>query len=479
MDLSVDSRNRETTDNLRIIKQTKSRKIVGGLLTTPAGWYADPQSSDTLRYWDGSAWTGYTSPAAESVAAEVPRSPSPTHVTEAPTVSYSPSQAASSGKQLFISYARENKDDIDVLVDDLKSLGYTTWLDSSLHGGQPWWDVIMQRIKDSDVFIAVVSQETLNSVACQRELKWADELHKRILPLALGPLPDVLPRPLSTRQAIPYSASARKAALELASALTNLEAAQPLPSPLPEPPEVPLSYLTDLTDQVHQSGPLDHDQQHRILTRLAAGLNSVDLNEQRGSRDLLETLKKRGDLYNDVAQRLAELEASARSTTAGKHEVRGKHKPPHGNDHKPDSDTTEDESRIRVKSFRAPGLNCAKLTKLLERWLQAEGMTTVDRSGGGVFAIECSPAKAARRLMGSGAGMTIALTQQGDDLTVELSNGRWKDKVASFGAGIALGTITGGWGLLMTGPAMVGMYRQGTLPRRVFQYVESVIPECC
>ena len=28
----------------------------------PAGWYADPERPDTLRYWDGSQWTEHTHP---------------------------------------------------------------------------------------------------------------------------------------------------------------------------------------------------------------------------------------------------------------------------------------------------------------------------------------------------------------------------------------------------------------------------------
>lgn len=30
--------------------------------TQPAGWYADPQGIDDLRWWDGGAWTDQTRP---------------------------------------------------------------------------------------------------------------------------------------------------------------------------------------------------------------------------------------------------------------------------------------------------------------------------------------------------------------------------------------------------------------------------------
>ena len=46
-------------------------------------------------------------------------------------------------RQLFISYARENKPDVEALVRDLDALGYQTWVDWSLRGGQAWWEEIL------------------------------------------------------------------------------------------------------------------------------------------------------------------------------------------------------------------------------------------------------------------------------------------------------------------------------------------------
>lgn len=43
-------------------------------------------------------------------------------------------------RKVFISYARQNKPDIEQLVEHLRVLGCNTRYGSSLHGGQDWWD---------------------------------------------------------------------------------------------------------------------------------------------------------------------------------------------------------------------------------------------------------------------------------------------------------------------------------------------------
>lgn len=219
-------------------------------------------------------------------------------------------------RHLFISYARENKPSVEALIRDLDVLGYQTWVDFALRGGQTWWDEIIRRIAASDVFVAIVSPQELSSVACQRELEWALALGKPVLPLSIGRLPDALPRALSMRQIIDYSASSREAAFALAGALANLPDAPPPPDPLPEAPPAPLSYLSDLIERVAQPEPLTHEQQREVLVRLQPALHSSDDEERQGGRYILDMLSRRDDLFADVDRSVEQLAQVGHDTAA-------------------------------------------------------------------------------------------------------------------------------------------------------------------
>ena len=108
-------------------------------------------------------------------------------------------------RKLFISYPRENRRDVDQLVEHLGLMGYNTWVDTELRGGQDWWEEVLRRIADSDVFIAIISRAALTSTACQRECDWAEALARPVLPVAVEPTPTALPRRFARRQIIDYS----------------------------------------------------------------------------------------------------------------------------------------------------------------------------------------------------------------------------------------------------------------------------------
>lgn len=212
-------------------------------------------------------------------------------------------------RKAFISYARANKPDVDQLVEHLRELGCDTWVDSSLHGGQDWWQEILRRIADCDVFIPIVSQDALNSVACSREFDWAEALGKPVLPVAIEPPSVALPGRISRRQIIDYSKPGERdrAARRLGGGLLSLPAAPPPPRPAPPPPPAPLSYLTDLVDLVSRSKPLHPEQQRQILVRLKPALRSLDPEERRGGRAVLDRVGSRADLTSDVERSIVTL----------------------------------------------------------------------------------------------------------------------------------------------------------------------------
>jgi hypothetical protein len=209
--------------------------------------------------------------------------------------------------KIFVSYARVNRAAVDELVNDLQILGFDTWVDSSIRGGQEWWDVILKAIVACDGFVAVVSRGSLLSEACGREFEWAQALGKPVLPVAVEALPGALPARLSTRHIVDYSEGGRRAALTLASALAALPPANALPIPLPTSPAVPLSYLTELVEIARQSPALTVDEQSAILDRLELALRSVDSVERQGARDVLNLLLSRADLADEVGHRASHL----------------------------------------------------------------------------------------------------------------------------------------------------------------------------
>lgn len=210
----------------------------------------------------------------------------------------------------FISYAREDRSHVEQLQKHLEFFKCTSWVDSSLHGGQDWWQVILEQIQQCDVFIPVVSARSLKSVACAREFDWAEALDKPVLPVAVEPPPDGLPLRYSSRHIEDYSVAAdrHKAAFSVAEALQQLPPAPSLPEILPERPAAPLSYLTDLNDVVSSpGGALDQDQQWHVIASLRPALRSDDPDERKGGRRILNRFGSRSDLFADVDRMVTDL----------------------------------------------------------------------------------------------------------------------------------------------------------------------------
>ena len=210
-------------------------------------------------------------------------------------------------RQVFISYARNDRPRVEALAERLRRLVDGVWFDSQLHGGEDWWAGILQRIRECDIFLAVVSPSSLDSEACRIEREYAASVHRTILPVALAPVPPALPSDLATLQIVDFSQPGEQSLSDLARALLAAPDAEPLPDPVPPDPDAPLSYLTDLVDLVSSSRELTKSEQMEILFRLERGLESSDHDEREGARQVLHRMKNRDDLAASVEKTIGLL----------------------------------------------------------------------------------------------------------------------------------------------------------------------------
>ncbi len=204
-------------------------------------------------------------------------------------------------RSAFESYSRSDKIVAAQIERDLVDIGLEVWRDERLSGGQEWWDTILASIRSADVFVVVVSDSSLESVPCARELEYADALGKHILPIRVDPgtSPKLAPPALASKEWLDYEPDDKGAVLRLVRALQDMPPADALPVPLPPEPEVPLSYTTNLAALVHRPDDLTVAEQHSVLFQLREGLRSKA--DQEECAILLGLLRRRRELLATVA----------------------------------------------------------------------------------------------------------------------------------------------------------------------------------
>lgn len=88
---------------------------------------------------------------------------------------------------IFISYSRRDSGFANQIVDRLRGLSNNhrldLWWDQKLVGGEEWWNEILNNIVGRSHFVALLSGNYLDSVACVQELNWARETHRYIIPV--------------------------------------------------------------------------------------------------------------------------------------------------------------------------------------------------------------------------------------------------------------------------------------------------------
>jgi len=85
---------------------------------------------------------------------------------------------------LFISYSRKDSEFAHRVADDLRTAGYSVWVDiSELRGGQEWVREIDKAVRDCDTFILIISPDSMASRWVSKETLLAMDLEKQIVPV--------------------------------------------------------------------------------------------------------------------------------------------------------------------------------------------------------------------------------------------------------------------------------------------------------
>lgn len=147
------------------------------------------------------------------------------------------------GQEIFISYSRKNQEIVEQLIDNLQSIGHVIWYDKKLDGGKSWWDEIIKNIGECDVFIFALTQESLDSEPCSRELGYARKLKKNVMYIEMADSIDSkkLPPSIAKEQRVAYNKQDSESGMRIANSIGKLESSPPLPDPLPKPPPRPTS----------------------------------------------------------------------------------------------------------------------------------------------------------------------------------------------------------------------------------------------
>src|SRR4051812_38276821 len=219
---------------------------------------------------------------------------------------------------LFTSYSRKDATAVEGLIADLERAHMSVWHDQALHGGDPWWQDILRRTRQCDVFLFALSTNSLTSKPCLAELSYARALGLPVLPVQVGPVGNLRLTPVADLRVIDYRERSATSALALLDAVQErVEQRRPVPEPLPDPPPVPFEYLLRLGTAIG-AVQLSPDQQGDFVRQLRECLETEDDEAVKDdARELLRALRRRPDITYRNAQAVDNLLADLVATDAG------------------------------------------------------------------------------------------------------------------------------------------------------------------
>ena len=110
-------------------------------------------------------------------------------------------QDAPSAVDCFVSYAREDLAFVQGLVNELSAAGLDAWFDvGGLYAGEEFWPEIAKALDSAAVLVFVISPDSALSPYCRKELAWAIDRGKRVVPVCRRDVdPSLLPPEVAGR----------------------------------------------------------------------------------------------------------------------------------------------------------------------------------------------------------------------------------------------------------------------------------------
>lgn len=201
--------------------------------------------------------------------------------------------------QIFISYAQKDQALADTVRRDLTRARASVWIDDELTGGQAWWETILENIRTCDVFVFLLSANSLQSKACQAELRYAVECRRPLLPVKVAQVSlQLAPRAIADTQIVDYTERTADSAVALLTAVQTQPTAPP-PDPAPDAPPPPFSYMNPYREQI-QAEALSYREQAELVFALRGHLQFEE--ERDTAKDLLTELRRRPDIAESVGR---------------------------------------------------------------------------------------------------------------------------------------------------------------------------------
>lgn len=206
---------------------------------------------------------------------------------------------------IFISYAREDSARVEELRDNLTEAGHDVWFDQDMRGGEQWWDLVLQRIRSSDIVIFAVSPDSVTSRACRREMRYAAEVNRHIVPISIRDVEiEDGPDQIQLINAVDLVDPEIGDWMRLMTTIQRTPAADPLPDPLPAPPDAPIADLAHAREMAERS-VLTNPEQKRLVDELGEAVREDD--DRQAVVAVLQLLRQRLDLLEVVADEIDDL----------------------------------------------------------------------------------------------------------------------------------------------------------------------------